>query len=169
MESRLAGRPVSRKSHAAPAGRPPVAPIAPAPPDASELVKYKTLFRVILKLIGVYLCLQATVSFFSLAASMLLRNMTQNVPLRWTQLTPGLIGFAIRGACGLYLFLGGNWIVNLAIPGNRPYCPECGYDLSGAPGKRCPECGTPINWDEVRPPRTDQDAASTSQSDEQIT
>ena len=147
-------RSVSRPSHATPADKPPVAPIAPTPPDASDLVKYKTLFRVILKLIGVYLCLQATVSFFSLAASMLLRNMTQNVPLRWTQLTPGLIGFAIRGACGLYLFLGGNWIVNLAIPGNRPYCPECGYDLSGAPGKRCPECGTPINFSEVRPPRT---------------
>ncbi len=116
---------------------------------------------MILKLIGVYLCLQAAVSFSSLVASMLFRQVTQDVPLRWAQLTSGLIGPAIRGAFGLYLFLGGNWIVNLAIPGNRPYCPECGYDLSGAPGKRCPECGTPINFSEVRPPRTDNDAALT--------
>ncbi|MEP0845567.1 MAG: DUF2007 domain-containing protein [Phycisphaerae bacterium] len=27
-------------------------------------------------------------------------------------------------------------------------CPRCGYDLTGAPGPRCPECGTPF---QVRP------------------
>ena len=46
---------------------------------------------------------------------------------------------------GLYLFFGGKWIVNLAIPSNRPYCPECGFDLSGQRKVAvCAECGTTI-------------------------
>ncbi|MGB7157408.1 MAG: hypothetical protein WBD40_05045 [Tepidisphaeraceae bacterium] len=31
-----------------------------------------------------------------------------------------------------------------AIPGNRPYCHECGYDLTNAVGHVCVECGTPF-------------------------
>jgi hypothetical protein len=63
----------------------------------------------------------------------------------------------ITGACpmslGFYLFFGRKWIVNLAIPSNRPYCAECGYDLSQTRSLRCPECGTPV-------PRGASDAAS---------
>jgi uncharacterized paraquat-inducible protein A len=43
---------------------------------------------------------------------------------------------------GLYLFFGGKWIVNKAIPSNRPYCHECGYELTHARSNVCPECGT---------------------------
>jgi hypothetical protein len=43
---------------------------------------------------------------------------------------------------GLYLFFGGRWIVDKAIPGNRPYCHECGYDLRHCGSNCCPECGT---------------------------
>jgi hypothetical protein len=45
---------------------------------------------------------------------------------------------------GLYLFFGGRWIADLAIPSNRPYCHECGYDLTSATGTVCNECGTPF-------------------------
>ncbi|MCA9254519.1 MAG: hypothetical protein KDA33_02730 [Phycisphaerales bacterium] len=27
---------------------------------------------------------------------------------------------------------------------NRPYCGECGYDLTGSDSDRCPECGLPF-------------------------
>jgi hypothetical protein len=43
---------------------------------------------------------------------------------------------------GLYLFFDGRRVVDWAVPGNRPYCPECGYDLTAASGDVCPECGT---------------------------
>ena len=43
-----------------------------------------------------------------------------------------------------YLFFGGKWVADKAIPGNRPYCHECGYDLTNAAGNVCTECGTPF-------------------------
>ena len=42
----------------------------------------------------------------------------------------------------MYLFFRGGWISDLAFPGDRPYCQECGYDLTGNASGRCPECGT---------------------------
>ncbi len=31
-----------------------------------------------------------------------------------------------------------------------PTCGECGYNLTGLPQNRCPECGTSFDWREVR-------------------
>lgn len=39
----------------------------------------------------------------------------------------------------------GDW--RLPLP---PTCRRCAYILTGVPSRRCPECGTPINWREVR-------------------
>ncbi|MCH8152160.1 MAG: hypothetical protein IH830_07290 [Planctomycetes bacterium] len=58
-----------------------------------------------------------------------------------------LRGPLIGCALGLYLFFGGKWVVNLCIPSNRPYCPECGYDLSKATSANCPECGVKLPRD----------------------
>ena len=107
------------------------------------MVKYKTLFRVLQHLVGLLVCALGVV----LVASQVLGNSLDffantgtRAPIAWWRLIPihGLVGVAV----GSYLFFGGKWIADLAIPGNRPYCDECGYDLTDATGDSCPECGT---------------------------
>ena len=114
-------------------------------------MKYKTLFRLMLRMIGVFL-------FANGVAHLVGRGCTLAMAVVGAAGYP--VGFAasyaveavMEALLGLYLFFSGAWIVNLAIPGNRPYCPECGYDLTGAPRNRCPECDTPFTPEAVRPP-----------------
>ncbi len=109
-------------------------------------MKYKTLFRVLQKLVGLLVCAQGVMwAASSLRSLFFLFDITgtryvTGFPTSWWTFIPihGLVGVAV----GSYLFFGGKWIANLAIPGNRPYCDECGYDLTDATGDSCPECGT---------------------------
>jgi hypothetical protein len=98
-------------------------------------VRYKTLFRVLLKFLGVWLAISGLASVVGTAV-LIIENYN---------LGPGYFGYAvgwgvggfIELVAGLYLFFGGRWIVDKAIPGNRPYCHECGYDLSKSSAPVC--------------------------------
>lgn len=61
------------------------------------------------------------------------------------------LGPAIQLAAGLGLFFRGEWIVHRIVPSNRPYCGQCGYELSHVSGGHCPECGTPLTNDDLLP------------------
>jgi hypothetical protein len=116
-------------------------------------MKHKTWFRLLLKAIGVamlaYAIPQAVSSLCNISWWLLNDDgSTSWTGTQWVSWT--LISFlhvAAQIAVGLYLLLGGEWIVNKCIPSNRPYCPNCGYDLSHNTGERCSECGV------VLPPR----------------
>jgi hypothetical protein len=105
-------------------------------------MKHKTWFRLVLRLMGVYFVVQSIQGAAYAAGEFLtvLVN-TGSIGLTWGWALGGVIGSASWLAIGLYFFFGGEWIVNKAIPSNRPYCPDCGYDLSRATTDRCPECG----------------------------
>ena len=112
-------------------------------------MKYKTLFRLLMKAIGVLLFAQGLPQSVAMIAWMFqsATGTSTTFPSPYFQIAVAVL----QPALGVYLFFGGKWIVNLAIPSNRPYCPECAYDLTGAPVGRCPECGTVFRWEDVRP------------------
>lgn len=90
--------------------------------------------------------------------------------LWWLALVFRTIGFLVQSAFGLYLLLGGRLIVDWCIPSNRPYCSECGYDLSNSMSDRCAECGidlTHLFGDRIKSHRTAMPFQSEDPSDQQ--
>lgn len=120
-------------------------------------MKYKTLFRILLKAIGVYLIASNFGFVVQLAITFLMDMLSSSgtggmfgSQLGWSLRFSG--GGILSFLFGFYLFFGGKWIVNCAIPSNRPYCQECGYELTRSRSTRCPECGTPFRAEDVTPP-----------------
>ena len=108
-------------------------------------MKYKTLFRVLLKAIGIWMFVAGLANAIGGLGWALAYSTTIGGASFF-----GYVGYAVAGVVemlvGAYLFFGGRWIADLAIPSNRPYCHECGYDLSAAgQSSRCPECGTELS------------------------
>jgi hypothetical protein len=109
-------------------------------------MKHKTWFRLVTRALGVLLVglsLPGTVTTAVAFLTSLLEQVNpaysniQTFNFNW----PYYVGASLQFLFGIYLFFGGNWIVNRCIPSNRPYCPDCGFDLSKATGTQCPECG----------------------------
>lgn len=120
----------------------------------------KTFFRLSLKVIGVLLVVwNAPSVLFSVIHVMTYPDTGQYAyyttsPAQWGMTGPMAsyvdiaIGFffyhggaILTCAIGLYLFFGGEALVNLALPPGRPRCPECGYELASKEVVRCSECG----------------------------
>jgi hypothetical protein len=126
-------------------------------------MKHKTWFRLALKAIGVLLIgwnIPATVqtliqliqygNLFSFITpySMSTPPTQTTAEVVWS-IVLGSSPYLLQMVFGLYLFFGGKWIVNRAIPSSRPYCPGCGYELSNSTTAICPECGERLHRGEA--------------------
>jgi hypothetical protein len=114
-------------------------------------MKHKTWFRLALKAMGVFFAIQGAVYTLANLPGFLMAVWNSFVSgISWGGVVDsfwqmsGLLYGVPMLAAGLYLFFRGEWIVNKAIPSNRPYCPHCGYDLSRGGGTVCPECGVAL-------------------------
>lgn len=132
-------------------------------------MKHKTWFRLVLKAIGVMLvafAIPGIVSGLIMIIDASIRGEQWTLASPYSNVISGgymsrvLLVAAVQSvpaltqlAIGLYLFFDGAWIINKAIPSNRPYCHDCGYDLSQSHNTRCPECGAAT---EAREPSAQQ-------------
>lgn len=105
-------------------------------------MKYKTLVRIALKVMGVYFIATGLISLPYYVSAVFDESMGKLPTFRFV-LSP-LVANALEVLTGCYLFFGGKWVVNKIIPSNRPYCHECGYELTNNLSAQCPECGTPV-------------------------
>lgn len=105
-------------------------------------MKYKTLTRIALRLMGAYFFLTGLASLGYSVTDWCYDGFWRHEPSRplWYEVATSSPYVFI----GLYLFFGGKWILNRIVPSNRPYCHECGYDLSHNGSPQCPECGVAV-------------------------
>jgi len=108
-------------------------------------MKYKTLFNTLCKLLGVYFAITGFTGILQSVGSIAMywfqmMQMRGGSPILWSWAF-AFIAHIFETAAGLFLFCKSRTVADWAIPGNRPYCPECGYDLTGSVSAVCPECG----------------------------
>ena len=118
-------------------------------------MRYKTLFRVLLKVFGVFLLTQGFIGMFDFMSMLpLLLIESGSFDLETLIYLPMYGSSPVEAflelSLGCYLFFGGKWVTNLAVPDNRIYCPECGYDLPRSNLEKCPECGAGVGDPQTR-------------------
>lgn len=148
-------------------------------------VKHKTWFRLVLKAIGVLLLALGLPDLIQAGTLVVgyaysggygfggFGPLTDLDVLLMTISSSNLITALVKTLIGIYLLLYGGLLLNLCIPSNRPYCPECGYELRGSVGVKCPECGCRLPQDlldtyapEATPQDTNADAEQPQDDDE---
>jgi predicted RNA-binding Zn-ribbon protein involved in translation (DUF1610 family) len=127
-------------------------------------MKHRTWFRLALKAIGILLIgssIDTVFHFGTILYGLVVHGESWFFSVRYARTSGSLFGDFLRGALnllqmlsplliGLYLVLGGKWLLNMVIPLDRPYCGGCGLDVSRMSGTRCPECGAAIERPEMQ-------------------
>ena len=124
-------------------------------------MKHKTIVRLAVRLLGLYLLATGLPSALSQLVNMVVSTFNTSTMYsgmswfgpngQWMWMIPNVLYFGTQVGVGAYLLFGGKFVVNLIVPSNRPYCPECLYELRPPTGDRCPECGASLQHLAQRP------------------
>ena len=101
-------------------------------------------FRLLLRAIGLYVMIQMS-AYLIEYTGYLVRAVQLGT---WadpssTMLISSTLGYLLAVCVGLYLLLGGEWVMRLCVRDLVVRCAVCGYPLSKIVGTVCPECGVP--------------------------
>ncbi len=117
-------------------------------------MRYKVLFIVLLKSVGVWFIISALGTLAPAVMDVLIFALQKHEvgALEWPWSNMGLVIWlahyvlpgAIELVSGLYLLISGKRVADLVIARDRLICWECGYDLTGIKSTACPECGVPF-------------------------
>ncbi len=116
-------------------------------------MKHKTWFRLVLQAVGVLLVGFGAPDLIADIGGYIVWQYQIAGTVRGGAMgpVPDWLGFlvqflppALQTAFGIYLMTGASWLLNKIIPSNRPYCPECGYELAHHSSPKCPECGVAL-------------------------
>lgn len=110
-------------------------------------MKHKTFTRLVIKLMGVFFLLNGVAGLLGAVTYLLIvlddySTMGDSFYLAYP--LSAAVGSGAMLVAGLVMLLASNALANLLIPSNRPYCPNCGYELTGMRSGKCPECGVEL-------------------------
>ena len=109
-------------------------------------MRHKTLFLVLLKVLGLYLLVNGLTPIAFAMARFVSRVLASGIDTvrpqemwnyTWAIVIQGFVNLALA----LYFFFGGRKVADLAFPNNNTYCGVCGWDLTRITESHCPECG----------------------------
>ena len=100
----------------------------------------KTLFRVLIKVLGLSLLTLGMIRLIPELVHLVIMDSGTRIAIPRSFQISQWVQTACYLVVGLYLVLGGGWLVNALIRTGIHSCPHCGYQLD-ARQVRCPECG----------------------------
>ena len=123
-------------------------------------MKHKTIVRLVVKLFGLYLLVQGLPSALSQVANLFMNSTVFGSAVSsgfgpnndWRWMIPSFLYWGVQITVGAYLLFAGRFVINLIVPSNHAYCPECGYELRQPIPANCSECGTVLPHNVTRQP-----------------